>query len=490
MGPAIVPGGCDHPERGSGVFRSLAPVVWLWMATLAAVPGGVAADEGDVPPRAHRIEVREQGSGWPVPLVELETTHRKILVTDNAGVVAFDLPELMGVETWLHVRSPGHEVGRDGFGYRGVRLTPEPGGHTVIEVERTAIARRLGRLTGAGLFAESQKLGRERDWRESGVMGADTVQVAPYRGRLFWLWGDTHLPHYPLGIFHSSAATTVAGPLASLEPPVRMVFDYFRDPQSGRPREVGRMPGDGPTWITGLASVPDVDGIERLVGTYSKIEPPLDAYEWALCVWDDEAARFEPLRVIWRRDAEGVPAKPPALPTGPPALWVDDDGREWLLYGNPLPRLQAPATFEGLTDPGQWRELEPQESFRDAASGDEVRPHTGAIAWSADLERWVAVFMQWFGSPSVFGEIWYAEADSPFGPWGPAVKVLSHDAYTFYNPRMHPYLVPEGAGVILFEATYTEQFVGDPVVPTARHDYNQVLYRIDLDDPRLEPARQ
>jgi hypothetical protein len=34
-----------------------------------------------------------------MPLVELRTTNQVRFVTDNAGVVAFDLPELMGRET-------------------------------------------------------------------------------------------------------------------------------------------------------------------------------------------------------------------------------------------------------------------------------------------------------------------------------------------------------------------------------------------------------
>jgi len=74
-----------------------------------------------------RIEVVEKGSGWPVPLVELRTTHQVRLITDNAGVVAFDLPELMGRETWFDVIGHGYERAKDGFGSRGVRLTPEPG---------------------------------------------------------------------------------------------------------------------------------------------------------------------------------------------------------------------------------------------------------------------------------------------------------------------------------------------------------------------------
>ena len=66
-----------------------------------------------------RIEVVEKGTGWPVPLVELRTTHQARFVTDNAGVIAFDLPELMGRETWFDVFGHGYEVPRDGFGMRG-----------------------------------------------------------------------------------------------------------------------------------------------------------------------------------------------------------------------------------------------------------------------------------------------------------------------------------------------------------------------------------
>ena len=72
------------------------------------------------------IEIVEQGSGWPVPLVELRTTHHARFVSDNAGVIAFDLPELMRHETWFDVLGHGYEVKADGFGKRGVRLTPQP----------------------------------------------------------------------------------------------------------------------------------------------------------------------------------------------------------------------------------------------------------------------------------------------------------------------------------------------------------------------------
>src|SRR5688500_18463810 len=75
---------------------------------------------------ACRIEIVEKGTGWPVPLVELRTVHHARFVSDNAGLIAFDLPELMGRETWFNVLGHGYEVAKDGFGNRGVRLTPQP----------------------------------------------------------------------------------------------------------------------------------------------------------------------------------------------------------------------------------------------------------------------------------------------------------------------------------------------------------------------------
>ena len=459
--------------------------VMLGIATAAI--GGIAlmAAERSLPPKPCRIEVVEKGSGWPVPLVELRTTHLVRFVTDNAGVVAFDMPELMGRETWFNVIGHGYEVPKDGFGYRGVRLKPEPGVTLRVEVNRTIIARRLGRLTGGGLFAESQKLGLEGSWRESGIVGCDSVQNAVHHDRLFWLWGDTTLPSYPLGIFDGTSATTSPQPLKSFEPPLRLKLEYFTN-AAGMPRGIAKMPGSGPTWVTGYVSLKDKTGIQRLVGAYVKIKPPMDAYEWGLAVWDDETGDFERLRVIWTNSA--VAPKPPPVPEGHPVFWRDEAGKEWVLFGNPLPTLRCPATFEAWQDPSSWEVLKPQESMPALGDGAPIRPHSGSMAWNPWRKRWVTVFMQKFGKPSAFGELWYAEADAPVGPWGPAVKVLSHDNYTFYNPRLHPEFTPDDSPVLLFEGTYTMQF-SDNKQPTPRYDYNQILYRLDLNDPALALAR-
>jgi hypothetical protein len=420
-----------------------------------------------------------------VPLVELRTTHQARFVSDNAGIIAFDLPELMGQETWFTVIADGYEVPADGFGNRGVRLTPQPGQSLTVKVSRTSIAKRLGRITGGGLFAESQKLGQEMEWTESGVLGCDSVQNVVHRGRLFWAWGDTSLARYPLGIFHMTSATSTVRPLESFEPPLRLALDYFRNDE-GRPRGVAQMPGSGPTWLTGYVSLPDKSGESRLVATYFKIKPPLEAYECGLCVWNDEAECFEPLRTVWRK-SDG-PSKRPPVPQGHPIIVDADGGEKRVLFGDPLPKLRCRATFEAWQDQKSWEVLEPQDELLSAGDDSPVSPHSGSIAWNAYRKRYVTVFMQEFGKPSVFGEIWYAESHAPYGPWGRAVKVLSHKNYTFYNPRIHPEFTPADSPILLFEGTYTQTFADRPE-PTPRYDYNQILYRLDLDDPQLAPAR-
>jgi hypothetical protein len=446
-----------------------------WMACAVVLPAAEPC----------RIEVVEQASGWPVPLVELRTTHQVRFVSDNAGVIAFDLPELMGRETWFEVHGHGYEVPADGFGMRGVRLKPQPGQSLRVTVRRTSIAKRIGRLTGAGLFAESQKLGRELDWRESGLVGQDSVQNVVHAGRLFWFWGDTTLAKYPLGIFHGTGATTDVRPLRAFTPPLRLALNYFTH-ASGQPRPVAPMPGEGPTWITGLASLPDATGARRLVCAYMKIKPPLEAYQWGLAVWEEGKEQFSPLRTVWTKS--GQAPNPPPVPEGHSVVWTDAAGRPWLLFGNPFPTLRCPATFEAWQDTNQWEALKPQAALR-GTNGETVKPHSGSIAWHPWRKKWVTVFMQAFGKPSAFGELWYAEADAPTGPWGTAVKVLSHDNYTFYNPRLHHDFAPADVPVLFFEGTYTKEFANRPM-PTPRYDYNQVLYRLDLDDPALEPAQR
>lgn len=432
----------------------------------------------------YRIEVVEKGSGWPVPLVELSTVSNVRFITDNAGVVAFDLAECMGRETWLKVESPNYEFQADGFGNRGFRCTPTPGGRYRLEIARTGLARRLGRLTGSGIFGESQKLGEHGDWEESGVVGSDTVEVAPYHGRMYWAWGDTDLPAYPLGFFNAAGATTSLRPLTRFQPPLALVFDYFRKP-NGQPRGVLDVKSTTPVWVSAEVTLLDAQGQEHLVCQYSRVERDMSTLETGLAEWNDAAAAFRPIHVLWTK---GGASSQPIMRGGHPAFWKDPSGKEWLYLGEGLPTFRCPATYEAWKDPATWEKVETQDHLVAATDGAPVAIASGSIAWNPWRKRWVTVCQQKFGTPSAFGEVWYAEADSPAGPWGKAVKVLSHPNYTFYNVRLHQDLTPPDSPALLFEGTYTAEFADRPV-RTARYNYNQILYRLDLDDPGLAPAR-
>jgi hypothetical protein len=429
-----------------------------------------------------RIEVVDKDNGWPVPLVELRTTHDVRHVTDNLGLVALDEPELMNHEIWLSVKGQGYGVAKDNFGYEGIRTTPVPGGKLRIEVERRIVAKRLGRLTGAGLFAEAEKLGERVPDVEYGVYGCDSVLTTSYGNHLFWLWGDTTVPKYPLGIFSSTAATTDLKPFSKFQPPIAPPYVHFRDKEKSI-RGVADISGDGPTWLGGMISLKDARGAEHLVATYSKIRSYVAEYECGLCEWDPATSHFKRVKVIWK-DSDG---KKPPMPYGHPIVWTEGPGSSWMLCGDPFPTLKFRPTYEAWADPSSWQAVDAPSPPLSAKDRAPVPPHRGSVVWNAFRKRWIAIYTQKDGKPSAVGEIWYAEATSPLGPWGPAVKVLSHDNYTFYNPIIHAEMTPADASFIVFEGTFTAEFA-DHAQPVPRYNYNQILYRLDLDDPKLADA--
>jgi hypothetical protein len=121
----------------------------------------------------------------------------------------------------------------------------------------------------------------------------------------------------------------------------------------------------------------------------------------------------------------------------------------------------------------------------DAETGRQVTPHAGSVAYNAFRKRWIMIFHEHGGGPSFLGEVWYAESDAQEGPWERARKIVTHDRYSFYNVLHHPEFDQEGGRLIYFEGTYTAMFSGN-TDPTPRYEYNQMMYRLDLSDPRLK----
>jgi hypothetical protein len=121
---------------------------------------------------------------------------------------------------------------------------------------------------------------------------------------------------------------------------------------------------------------------------------------------------------------------------------------------------------------------------RDIETGQRVVVHATSTAENAYRARFVRIFSQLEGSPSRLGEVWYAEADTPMGPWRFARKITSHRNHSFYNPFHHAFFDQRGGRTLFFEGTYSAAFA-EAAAPTPRYDYNQIMHRLDLEDPRL-----
>ncbi|HEY8504344.1 MAG TPA: hypothetical protein VIL46_07155 [Gemmataceae bacterium] len=483
--------------------------------------------------RYFAIEVIDADTGRGVPLVELRTTNEVRYYTDSHGLVAFDEPGLMGKEVFFHVHSHGYEYPKDGFGFRGARLKPVPGGSATLKVKRVNIAERLYRVTGVGIYRDSVLLGRDVPIKEpviNGlVAGQDSVLGVPYRGKIFWVWGDTSQPAYPLGNFGASGATSELPGKGGLDPAVGVDLKYFVD-EKGFSRAMvpaSAVPGPGPKWLGGLTTLTDPQGRERLVSGFARVKSLGEVLEIGLVVFNDETGAFDRL-AHFDLDA-------PLHLDGHP-FRVASGGDEYLYCGPGIPcavrvradweDVQDPARYEGFTclAPGAryakgdtklertsdgklvygWKRDTPPLSFaqqeelvragllkpgegwlqlRDVETGKPVRPQGGSVRWNPYRGRWVMVFNEQ-GGTSLLGEVWFAEADTPVGPWAYARKIVTHDRYSFYNPVHHPFFDQDGGRVIYFEGTYSELFSGAPV-KTPRYDYNQIMYRLDLSDPRL-----
>ncbi len=90
------------------------------------------------------------------------------------------------------------------------------------------------------------------------------------------------------------------------------------------------------------------------------------------------------------------------------------------------------------------------------------------MCWNEFRKHWVLIAVQQFGKPSFLGEVWYAESESPTGPWKRAVKIVTHNRYSFYNPAQHAFFDEDGGRTIYFEGTYSHTF---PAANRARSEF-------------------
>jgi len=510
--------------------------VLLWLLP-GIVAGVVFAAERDPQPRRYfGIQVVDDQTGRGVPLVELSTVHHTRYYTDSNGRVAFCEPGLMGQKVFFNVRSHGYEFPKDGFGFRGKTLSVEEGGRAELRIKRLNIAERLYRVTGVGIYADSVLLGEpvpiQQPLINAQVAGQDSVMAVPWREKIYWFWGDTNRPRYPLGQFHVSGATSLPPGRGGLDPGLGIDLDYFAD-REGFSRPMCPMPGPHPVWIEGLCIVRDSAGAEHMVARYTKMKSLGEMLEHGLALFDQKTQTFA-------KHVQFGLAQTWQCPRGQ-AVAMEDGGTDYRLFATPLATVRVKAeletvarqsSYEAFTclEPGsRWdkntarvardaqgrpawawrpdtapvgqaeeRELvaagkiqsdEARYQVRDVDTGKPVRLHNGSIRYNAYRRRWVMIAVQTGGSESFLGEVWFAEAEGPTGPWLATKKIVTHQKYTIYNPVHHAFLDQEGGRLIHFEGTYANTFSGNPDA-TPRYDYNQSMYRLDLADPRLAPPKE
>jgi hypothetical protein len=473
------------------------------------------------------ITVLDDETGRGVPLVELQTVNNVKYYTDSNGVVAFDEPGLMDQTVFFHVKSHGYEYPKDGFGYRGKALAVTPGGSASLKIKRINIAERLYRVTGGGIYRDSVLAGMPVPTKQpvlnGQVFGSDSVVNAIYHGKIYWFWGDTNKPGYPLGNFNVPGATSLLPSDGGLDPNKGVDLEYFVDAQ-GFAKQMAPLPGDGPTWIWGLVVLKDKSGKERMFADYQKVRGFLNVYERGLTEFNDAKKQFE--KVV------AFPLDAPIQPHGQTFLHTEN-GIEYVYYANYWPLTRVVAVPETLRDISQyeaytclvegtrleqhqfdrdangkvryaWKKNTPALSQQDEAkfvrgghlkkeeallhlqdvdTGKTVLAHASSVYWNKFRGRWIMISCE-SGGTSLLGEIWYAEADTPVGPWVYARKIITHEKYSFYNPKQHPMFDQQDGRVIFLEGTYTHTFSGNNE-QTPRYDYNQIMYKLTLTDPRM-----
>lgn len=468
------------------------------------------------------VRVVDADTGRGVPLVELLTLNAVAFWTDSNGVAVIDDPAFEGHDVAFLIHSDGYEFPRKLMieGDSGQILHVQAGAHDVLKIRRLNIAERLYRVTGADIYRDSVLAGLKTPISEpilnARVIGQDTNIAVPYQGKIFWCWGDTSGPaNFNFAV---SCATSELPGNGGLDPSVGVNLTYFTD-SSGFSRPMLPLKRPGLVWIEGLFTARDPQGRERLLATYTRQPGLAPPDERGVAVFDDARKQFDTLvRLPLMRGHISSHAFR-ATANGRdywyllPHERVPDD---WKAIADPMsyesytclqpgarfdsakPRLERRPSGElvcgwkpntdwigadeerDLIARGLMKKEEASFPLLDADSGAETGASPSSIAWNAFRKKWIMLAEK-------TGTVYYSEANDPTGPWQRAKKILSHQAYNFYNVVQHPFFDQDGGRIIYFEGTYTSSF-SDAKHDTPRYNYNQIMYRLRLDDPRLQTA--
>jgi hypothetical protein len=463
------------------------------------------------------IIVVDETTGRGIPLVEISLINGLRDYTDSNGVLAFFEADLMNREVFFQIRSPGYRYPTLLHGRPGIVLKPVSGDRVTVTLTRINVAERLYRITGEGIYRHSLMLDRPvppgHIPLNAGVMGQDTVQAVPYRGKIFWVWGDTWGPD--TFNFAVSGATSPTMEQGGTDPDVGVRLSYFVD-DNGFSKPMCPDFGPGRVWIDWILPCRDDQGQEHLIARYTRVKSLNEILECGFAILDDDRKIFRSVRVLPPEYHEPHRSQHPFVAcvngldyiyftagyrfhrvrarlmdiidplkyeyfgrtgkrfrktgSNPPADHPPNPGRSMYGWKKHIPRIDL------RRRPG--RILPSWIHLKNIETGFPVNARPGSIFWNPFRNRWIMIAQE------DIGQIWFAEADTPVGPWVYARKVVSHSNTSFYNPAQHPFFDRENGRIIHFEGTYSHLFSGN-ADQTPRYDYNQLMYRLDLANPLL-----
>lgn len=501
--------------------------------------GHSLADSASVShPPYFRITVVDQETHRGIPAVKFRILNGGQYWTDNNGVVAFYEPDLMNQKVWFTFESHGYVNENVPVGLKGIVLDIKPGGSAIVSLRRINVAQRLYRMTGSGMYRDSILLGdKVPPVPESGkvpVMGQDGGDMVLFNGRYHWIWGDTSIARFPLGIFKGTSAISDLPENGGLDPDKGVALHYLRkDDGEIRPiinlkREPGKI-----DWYSRIRVAKDKEGHEHLLANYVRVNSAWEAFERGLLEYSEQTGLFE------------FVAKYPDHPIfvtetgGSTVFRHTEKGKDYFYHPDPYPVVRYPTDYESqrdittreaftclkegyrydgsssqldrdkngnlrwgwkkntspvsqkqmdqLVDTGLMKNEERWYSIQDIDSGKPVFSYQGSIYWNPFRKRWICINVQ-IGGDTQVGEVWYLEGDTPQGPWVYARKIITHNwpgqAYSFYIPAQLPEFDKNGGRTIYIKGTFSA-FFGDVKEAAPRHDYNIMVYKLELDDPRL-----
>lgn len=471
-------------NRACSHWRAAARILASWFAGLAMIAPAAALDSNYA-----AVRVVDQDTGRGVPLVRLCSTSSVCYWTDSNGVAAIDEPDFLGKRVFFSIESEGYHYEQNVYGTAGSTIDLLPRTVITLKIRRLNLAERLYRVTGEGIYRDSQLAGLPvpvgQEKLAADATGMDTVMYAVYRGQIFWLFGDTNYVSAPLGNLATTCARTSMPSAATFRAEHQIPLHYFTR-GDGFVKGMAAIAGEGLKWMSALMVVRDAKGDETLYARYDRVKDLTTVLDSGIAKFDDARSEFRTVRSMgpspkYFADGRATP--------------VQVRGESYFYFSGlktDAPEVRVPATAADIVEPGKYEiftcdtegcswqtEATPTPTrFYDIDSGAPVDGKILSLNWNRFHRRWIAIIWH------LLGDVWYAEADTPTGPWSYARKIISHTTQTFYWPgQIEPLDANDGRRIYVM-GTYTQTFQQNPE-KTPRYDYNQLLYGLSLDTPQL-----